>query len=67
MRQRVLKVGLKDAGDGLINTKKALIVRDPRDSHSANIANMVENALEGDKQKNVNKLRRRSQRLRRRN
>ena len=55
---RVLKVGLKDAGDGLINTKKVLTVRDPRDFHSANIANMVENALEGDKQKDANRLRR---------
>jgi hypothetical protein len=51
-------VGQKDVEDGLINTKKALTVRDPRDFHSANIANMVENALEGDKQKNANRRRR---------
>ena len=62
IQQQGLKVGLKDAGDGPINTKKALIVRDPRDFHSANIANMVENALEGDKQKDANRLRRRSRR-----
>ena len=58
IQRRVLKVGLKDAGDGPINTKKVLIVRDPRDFHSANIANMVENALKGDKQKDANRLRR---------
>jgi short subunit dehydrogenase-like uncharacterized protein len=41
----------KDAEDGPINTKKALIVRDPRDFHSANIASMVENAQRGGKQR----------------